>query len=93
MPRCFQLFKIGSDRPETLQHVDDVLWMNVGFCSPHKELWFANWYNTIGLGLACGKTFDDMFKEKWFEDIESIGYKALLYLSSHYSADAWYEHK
>jgi len=95
MPACFQLTRIGQTEPEHLQKIDDELWTNyTGAIPVPNDKWYANWYNIIGLSLACGKTFDDIL-----ENIEASGdtdnrlYAVARFLKDNYSTNAWYESK
>lgn len=61
MPVCFQLTKKNAKEPSVLQHVDTELWRKFnGFEPEGNTKWFDNWYNTIGLLLACGADWKEL---------------------------------
>ena len=57
MPVCFELTPKGEELPVKLVEVDRK--MCEAFNAPvHPDYWFQNWNNVIGLGLACGQTWE-----------------------------------
>lgn len=46
-----------------------------------------SWYDTIGLALACGKTFDDI-RETW-HDVDNV-LRVVDFLEAHYTVDCGY---
>jgi hypothetical protein len=84
MPNCFCLTKIGEKEPSKLSAIDDEI--RQFFNQPADDtnyLW--HWYDIIGLYLALGKTFDEIY-----QSVDSTELKAVCkYLQDRYSSDAW----
>lgn len=89
MPNCFQLIPIGSDKPAKLQEVDDLMAKAHG-SEPHPDNWYHNWYNIIGLRLACGSSLDqieaDFVKNQDFPELIQV----VVWLKANYKTDAFY---
>ena len=103
MPNCFQLTLIGETEPSTLQSVDNRLWQLLGNVDPDPKRWYKNWYNIIGLALACGKNFkeiqgilEEQLNYASTED-EVDHYQDLInitwFLQDNYTTRAWYQSK
>ena len=87
MPNCFTLTKKGEDKPSTFQDIDQELCDMLGVpCD--DEHWVEHWYDSIGLALACGKTFKQMMQEDYWDINDQ---KILKYLDEHYTSSAWAE--
>lgn len=87
MPNCFQLTRKGSDEATKLQEIDNELWLEFNGSIPEpNDKWYMNWYNTVGLMLACGKTFEQI-KEELSEDIGPV----VDFLNHNYTARSWAE--
>ena len=102
MPNCFTLTPKGAKEPAKLSSIDNRLYRELGFCEPDPEIWFYGWYNIIGLGLACGKSLDDMKQilknqAEGCSETELVDYRMLIevcnFLNQHYETNAWYEAK
>ena len=89
MPNYFTLTKIGNDKPSAFNDIDIELCEH--FNTPVDDVrYFMEWYDTIGLALAMGKTWDEM------NDIfkgSNITLEIIAYLRKNYTADAWYQHR
>lgn len=56
----FQLFQNGE--AQVLTEVDREMCKHFNvFCDP--DLWYQNWYNTIGFSLALGHTWEQIYKD------------------------------
>ena len=100
MPHCFSLTrKTDKDAgPVPLQQVDDE--MRRHFKEPSDPgNWLWSWYNTIGLALSLGLSFDHIIQgchANIAEYPEDVGYyKRKLsiaeYLNQHFVPEAWAE--
>lgn len=89
MPSCFSLTPKGSKEPEKLQVVDDRIRETFGLPADAKA-WAFGWYNTVGLLLACGKSWAEI--QSTFEESDDIQ-KVICFLQTNYDADAWCERK
>ena len=91
MPNCFSLTKRGEDKAMLLQKVDAALWEHFEGGEPEgNSQWYRYWYNTIGLDLAMGRTWEQI-REALPEN--SKMFVVVDYLKEHYVSDAWYEQK
>ena len=89
MPNCFSLTPKGETRPQNLNSVDEALCKALG--EPvSNTLWCRDWYNYIGLLLACGKTFDEI-REVCCDSPEML--QVIDFLDAHYVSNAWYERR
>jgi len=87
MPNCFELVPTGTTSPQRLQEIDDVIRTAFGV-APDPDHWYANWYNVIGLGIACGRELDYFTTQNGFsEEIQRVA----SFLRTHYTAHAWCE--
>jgi hypothetical protein len=87
MPHCFQLTRKGCAEPSKLFEVDEHICAHFGW--PVDKVKYTHaWFDTIGLALACGHSFNKIAK-----DIFTDGplHEITLFLSREYSADAWRE--
>lgn len=96
MPNCFTLTKKGEEKPTDLTVIDAELCALVE-APVHPKFWVYGWYNSIGLGLALGASWDKM-RESFKRDIpnpEDEELVALLkfidYLEKNYTTSAWYQ--
>ena len=98
MPNCFSLTRKTDGKVANLNEVDDEL-RRYFKEPPDAEHWLWSWYDTIGLALALGRTFDDIIKE-CHENIEQHPddtkyylrkLEIAKYLSDSYTSDAWAE--
>lgn len=62
MPNCFQLIRKTDNQPASLVTVDEELCRHLGV-EIHRTLYVGNWYNTIGMGLACGVKLEEIIAE------------------------------
>jgi len=89
MPNCFQLTKKGESEPSKLEEIDNELWLKFEGSIPEpNDRWWANWYNIVGLPLACGKSFNEIALEAEGELLEAINY-----LDKNYEVRSWYSHR
>lgn len=90
MPNCFQLTKKGEFEPKELQLIDDEMWVKLTGTKPElNDKWYLNWYNLIGLALACGKSLEWCVNEFAGNPLEKVAQ----FLEANYTTDAWFEHK
>jgi len=61
MTKFFYLTKIGEDSTSSLNSVDEALCNHFG--EPvSSDYWYQDWYNTLGLALAVGRSWENMKK-------------------------------
>lgn len=87
MPNYFRLISKETKRTVSLLKIDEELCelLNVP-CDPMEYV--HRWYDTIGFGLAMGKTFEQL-KDIYKGLPNTI--KIIEYLEAHYTSDAWAE--
>ena len=95
MPNCFTLTRKGASEPSTFVAIDEEI---CAYCNipVDPDLFAHNWYDTIGLNLACGRSLDELLESATArydpEDPEDLTMLRILrYLNSHYTSDSWYE--
>jgi hypothetical protein len=109
MPNYFSLTRKGEDGPAKLQDIDNELWQKVRGVEPDPKHWFMDWYNIIGLALACGKSLEEVrviLENQYREAIVAGADKtdadmkehvwlmlACDYLEANFTSDSWYQHK
>ena len=87
MPNCFTLTDKTTGERAVFAYIDNDMRKHFNQPDdPDKYLW--GWYDTIGLGLAMGKTWDEM--RTWWDD-NSPMQKVINYLEERYTPDAWYQ--
>jgi hypothetical protein len=85
MPNCFNLTKIGEQEPTVLQKIDNELWLEFWGSIPEpNDFWYQNWYNIIGMLLACGRSFTEI-KEILCGEMRPV----IEYLAANYTSCAW----
>ena len=87
MPSCFQLIPKGSDEPSKMVDIDAAICEHLGI-EFSTEFWALGWYNSIGLGLAMGRNWDEL-KDILISDPELV--KVIDFLQERYNVSAWYE--
>ena len=87
MPNCFTLTKIGAKERSLFSDIDDEMREHFGE-PPDEKKYLWCWYDTIGLALAMGKSWDDM--RSWNDMSESF-LKMVDYLEERYTSDCWAE--
>lgn len=88
MPNCFQLIDKKTGKAADLREIDTALWIHFNGHEPEgNSAWYKGWYNTIGLLLSCGKSFDEI-KEIYFDD--QLYQSIIDRLSCSYESSAWY---
>ena len=87
MPNCFTLTRKGASAPSKFSDIDDEICAHLGVPS-HPTWYYAGWYNTIGLAIACGKDWNWLRAE--VEPTSDL-IKVVDYLEAHYVSDAWAE--
>jgi hypothetical protein len=65
------------------------MWKELGHTLPDPDKWFRGWYDVVGLYLAMGKTFSEIYNMVKSDEMKEI----VTYLDTHYKSSAWYEHK
>ena len=98
MPNCFTLTRKGESKPANLQEIDDE--MRQAFCEePDEVRWLWGWYDTIGFGLAMGRTWEQL-REQFAEDpaesertnmFRRRMLAVIYWLETHYVFNAWTE--
>ena len=89
MPSCFQLTLRGESEPMNLIKVDEMICSH--FNAPvDADKWYENWYNEIGLGLAMGRTWEQIKDtySKWPEVVAIADY-----LEATFTTNSWYERR
>lgn len=91
MPNCIKLTRKGEDEATDLTTIDTELWNHfVDTGEPEgNEQWYHNWYNTIGLAYAMGKSTMEVMDLLDGPDLKEVA----KYLHENYNVEAWFEHK
>ena len=90
MPNCFTLTRKGEEEPRSLKDLDSDLWFLFEGAEPDgNTMWYRNWYNVIGLSLACGKELEWIANKLKGTELEKVAE----FLEANYESKAWYEHK
>lgn len=84
MPNCFQLIPKGQTEPEKLVVIDQKICEALEV-ECHPKYWCRGWYDLIGFGVACGKTFEQL--RTIYPDMIDI----IDFLDANYTTDAWAE--
>lgn len=84
MPNYFTLTKPDADKPSTFADIDDALREHFGE-PPSEDSYLDGWYDTIGLALALGHSWEHM--RTYFEGDMTL--KIIDYLEVNYKANAW----
>jgi hypothetical protein len=92
MPSCFCLYRKGSNTKAHLQDVDRDLCQNLELPYSDDE-WVAYWYDSIGLLLAIGRTFEQIIDALAKDEPYGPRWRIACYLNTHYTSDAWKEWK
>jgi hypothetical protein len=88
MPACFCLYSKYTKEQMSLTEVDEI--MCAHFNEPvDKDKWLGDWYNAIGLGLAMGKSWQDLRDLFTSESNHAM----IDYLEATYTTDCWHEQK
>lgn len=90
MPNCFTLTHKGENKPSTFQDIDEAMCKFFG-APVHPDDWYRNWYNTVGIGLAVGNSWDKL--REIFDDLDDLDDldDVIDWLELNYTADAWCE--
>jgi len=83
----FTLTRKGEKEPTTMQKVDEELCQLLN--QPVSDIWVIGWFNCVGLGLACGKTWSQL--REIFEGSQYIS--VIDYLEKNFEVNTWYEPK
>lgn len=87
MPNCFELIAKGPNTTESAVEIDEILCKILERTIDDRR-YVLDWFNTIGLYLACGKSFDEIRKARnWSNEMHLI----IEYLEDNYTARAWAE--
>lgn len=89
MPACYALSRIGdeTDTYVKLVTIDEEMCAFFGV-TPDPVLWFRNWENTIGLGLAMGHSWDKI-REVFADSPRQI--EVVNWLEANFKPHAWYQ--
>ena len=85
MPNCFQLLRGGIAVP--LNEVDEEMCRHFG-APCHPDDYYEFWYDTIGFGLASGRSFDEI--RSTFSDFPKV-VEAANWIEANFTARSWYE--
>lgn len=86
MPSCFALYDKATGEQQALQDVDKKIceYLDVPV---DEENWVQNWYNTVGLSLAVGHSFEKI--REFFPEKEAV----ISFLQENYDVNSWKEWK
>jgi len=89
MPNCFTLTRKSNPEagPVQLALIDEELCAHLGV-EVHPQYWVHGWYNTIGLMLSVGKSWDE--GREIFKDSDVL-LPIIDYLEANFITDAWAE--
>ena len=87
MPNCFQLINRETGKADAFQDIDEAICWDLGW-PVDEERYAHGWYDSIGLGLARGRTFEEL--RDYFVDAEEL-LQIIDWLDARYTPDAWYE--
>ncbi len=98
MPNYFALIRIqDKDKPQEeqkyvpLEIVDEEICKALGK-SVHPTEYYMGWYDSIGLMLACGKTFEEIesLANSWYpESEESPILDVIKFMKENYISSSW----
>jgi hypothetical protein len=99
MPRCFCFYKLGdeSHSPVPFNEIDSEIyqldpaafddWFNAIGRDSFKH-YCVDWYDAAGMALAYGADLT------WCaQNAEGLLQDAMVYLATHYTSTAWWQHK
>lgn len=84
MAAYYTLTRKGEETPTNLVQIDEEMCAHFGV-TPDVEKWYRNWENTIGLGIALGKNWDQL-REIFQEDTDIINW-----MEEHFISNSWYQ--
>ena len=91
MPAYFQLYPKNSDEPAKFADVDDKMRAHFN-APPDPDKYLCGWYDSIGMRLALGQSFDEI-RAEWFSYNEAEGYDELIdildWLEANYTPNSW----
>ena len=87
MPNCLTLTSKATNEPTSFVQIDEEICAHLGV-PVHPTKYVHGWYDTIGLCLAMGKTFDE--QRRIFAECPEL-LKIIDYLDEHYIPDSWAE--
>jgi len=89
MPNCFSLTRKSdvAAGPVPLITIDEEICKHFGV-EPDPKWYYRSWFDTIGLTLAMGKSFEWIINESRFTP-ETIAIAR--FLDEHFTPDAWAE--
>lgn len=87
MPNCIKFISKETNKEVNFLQIDIELCQLIRV-PVDQEKWVLDWYNQLGLGLAYGKTWEDL-KSIYHDSVEYIQF--IEYLSANYKVDAWCE--
>ncbi len=97
MPQCFQLFRQGSNAPQSFSVVDNAICAYLDV-EADADKYVNGWYDYIGFELACGKTFVEIGEGLQRYVVEGRPWALLMlkinhFLLANYTSQAWWEPK
>ncbi len=88
MPHCFQLINRETGKADSFVEIDETICKYMDWPIDGDKFAFG-WYDVIGLGLALGKSFDEI--RRYYTDEPEL-LKIIDWLDQRYTSDAWYQH-
>lgn len=85
MPNYFTLTPVDGDKPAAFADIDDRMREHFGV-EPDSEKFYLSWYDTVGLALALGRSWDEIKALDFWSDDEIA---MIAWLSTNYTPDAW----
>jgi hypothetical protein len=91
MAAYFSLTRVGEDKPTPFVRVDEELCRYMGELVDPVQYYrpggtYSNWFDTVGLGIACGKTGAELIA--WAPD-HPEWVAMVQFLQSNYEWDCW----
>jgi hypothetical protein len=84
MPNCYTLTRKDETEPTKLTVVDEFICNKLGE-DIHPTYWCRGWNDTLGLGFALGRTFDEL--RKVFADTDLI--EVIDILEDNFTVESW----
>lgn len=89
MPAKFTLCRKEENTPILFTTIDEEMCVALNVrCDAEK--YYKNWYSTIGLSLACGKSFQNIREDcKGYPD-EKVILRIINFLDNNFTANSWH---
>lgn len=92
MPNCFTLTRKSNLEAGPVKFVEIDAELCKHFNEPVDEVhWYLGWYDSIGLGLALGKSWDEL-RTWWKEEDAAQMLRIIDYLEENFTPNAWYQY-